>query len=897
VLGYIKQKIGLKLTLLFTGILCGAVAVVSLYQLSHQDNFNNLVTARNEQYVRAQALKMLSAVNAERAEKTEALLQKFSAYARLVARDVELRTRFAGDRHQMPTDVTKQMERYASNGIYYNPQSAVMMLCYWGGASIVPEIAEQLNLLAAVEPVLAEAKSSSPAVVASHLIMASGTAAYYPNGENVLSLPPVAVFDIRNSNNFVMANPVNNPEAEPLWVPVYHDDAGKGMVTSVTAPIYGAAGEFLGVAGLDLTIDGIRKLIFDEQESGESENVVAGELNMLLDDKGRIVSFPLGKLHVLGISSSHDQFRTAADVLEVDLGDSIYPEVRSLGEELMGSAELTARLPLGDQPYVVVARQLSTNGWQLLTIVPEKTIVTPVQAIANALASDFEDLGKQFYAIALLLLLVTLLIATFMLKRYFLIPIQRVTDAAQKIREGDLDVEITLNRTDELGSLAKTFNVMAENLRQGRLLEQNYMHELRSQVESQTAELRQQQSLLEQALHALHVDIERRQQVERELIEAKVKAEAANLAKANFLANMTHELRTPLIGVLGMNELLLDSSLPEHQRELAMTVQRSGENLLALVNDILDFSKLESGHLQLNTVVCSLAEVVEETVRVMEENASAKRLSLRCQIDSAARTQIYGDPLRLRQVVVNLVGNAIKFTSRGEVVARLMMTKQSDGKGHFVVEVRDSGIGMEQEDLQAIFAPFVQVDSTSTRAFAGTGLGLAIVRELVEAMQGTLAVESTPGSGSLFRVELDLPMVKTIDSEADKRVEPSIRNGTTFSGRILVVEDYEPTHTLIRAFLKGAGLEVEHARSASDALQLIEKNGYQLILMDCNMPDIDGIELTRRLRSSGNTTPIVAMTAHVDGRIIADSQAAGADAYLGKPFRRKDLLGILDNYL
>ncbi|PLX84551.1 MAG: hypothetical protein C0614_05050 [Desulfuromonas sp.] len=391
-------------------------------------------------------------------------------------------------------------------------------------------------------------------------------------------------------------------------------------------------------------------------------------------------------------------------------------------------------------------------------------------------------------------------------------------------------------------------------------------------------------------------NITKRKFSEIHLEKAKRSAEAANQAKANFLANMTHELRTPLIGVLGMNELLLDTPLSEHQKELVLTVQRSGESLLELVNDVLDFSKIESDLIKLNPTACMLSDIFKSIEELLTETASAKQLYLRFEIDPSARISVSCDSRRLQQVVVNLVGNAIKFTQRGGVVVRVKMSRCENDVGHFAIEVEDTGIGISPEGQNAIFAPFVQIDSTSTRAFEGTGLGLSIVHKLVEIMQGNLTVESSPGVGSLFRVQFDLPILATKESGRAPLSDLSGEERPRFTGKVLVVDDYDPTLKLVQGFLNETGLKVEQASSAGDALDCAEKDQYQLILMDCNLPDTDGIKATRQLRAKGFNAPIIAMTAHADSRILDDCLAAGMDDHLRKPFRRKDLFRIVMKY-
>lgn len=430
---------------------------------------------------------------------------------------------------------------------------------------------------------------------------------------------------------------------------------------------------------------------------------------------------------------------------------------------------------------------------------------------------------------------------------------------------------------------------------------------LEAQIKDQTHEIEKQKLALEK-------DIERRIVVEDKLKQAKLAADAMAEAKTQFLSTLTHELRTPLVGVLGMNELLLQTELNNSQKTLASTVQQSGETLLSLINDILDFSKLESGNFTLNPESGHVADILRQTTSMFVERAEQQGVNFCFDIKPEACRIVNVDILRLKQILMNLIDNAIKFSPQGRVDVRLDMDRQAGNVGLFIFEIEDTGVGMSPADLSVIFDSFRQVENTSKQFLGGTGLGLSIVRQLVELMDGDIAVDSRPDKGSLFRVKLPLPLVgqeeeKACDAGhhalvsprplvADNIKPPSIQTATERAvSRVLVADDYAVTCELIRSFLRDENIHLDEVASGKDVLAMVRMHDYDLILLDCNMPEMDGIETTRRLRQMGCDLPVVLMSAHVDSRVYEECMQAGMDDQLPKPFKRVDLNNILDKWL
>jgi len=400
----------------------------------------------------------------------------------------------------------------------------------------------------------------------------------------------------------------------------------------------------------------------------------------------------------------------------------------------------------------------------------------------------------------------------------------------------------------------------------------------------------------------------------RELEHARIAAESASESKSAFVANMSHEIRTPMTAILGYAELLADpdsAETPGQRADLADIIRRNGEHLLAIINDILDISKIEAGKMSVERINIDPVALVEEVLGLMRVRAESKRLRLEWGLVTPLPRLVRTDPLRLRQILTNLIGNAIKFTPAGCVYVSAAFEKgDREGDDRLVFSVRDSGIGMTPEQLDRVFQPFCQADDSATRRFGGTGLGLAISRRLAQALGGDITATSTPGAGSCFRVcltagktESPAPATEPAaphpqQSPPPERVEPS---ATRVAGRrILIVEDGPDNQRLIARLLERAGAIIETADNGRVAIHRLVDHGkpqFDLVLMDMQMPVLDGYQATFELRRLGVALPIVALTAHA----ITDDRArciqAGCDDYLTKPITKSSLLEICSRWI
>ena len=395
---------------------------------------------------------------------------------------------------------------------------------------------------------------------------------------------------------------------------------------------------------------------------------------------------------------------------------------------------------------------------------------------------------------------------------------------------------------------------------------------------------------------------------EQTLRMAKAASDSANQAKSEFLANMSHEIRTPMAAILGFNDVLSQTVERPDEIDAVQTIRRNGEYLLELINDILDLSKIEAGRFELEQLAVSPTKLVADVITLMRVRATAKGLALKLEYATEIPEVIHTDPTRVRQILINLIGNAIKFTEQGSVRFVVRLRQEPDQPACLQFDVIDTGIGMTEDQIGKLFRPFTQADSSTTRKYGGTGLGLSICHRLIQMLGGTVTVTSQPGSGTTFTVTIatgDIRQTRLIIPGVEvatlpEPVKPAIPEAAQ-SARILLAEDGPDNQRLIKYVLNKAGMEVVCVENGEAACELALSNAalgshFDLILMDMQMPVLDGYSATRRLRGYGYTRPIIALTAHAMSGDREKCLAAGCDDYTVKPINRDLLLRMVKDY-
>jgi|GEM_PF-671046 len=689
---------------------------------------------------------------------------------------------------------------------------------------------------------LKNAVEANEAVVASWLIDSNAMIRYYPFIELHNYMSDVSNFF--DWSFYYEANRKHNPTKKALWSSIYLDPAMNGWMTSYIQPVYDNQDKFRGVVGVDVPIKSLAKEVLAD------DIPFNGEV-FLTDDKGMIIAIS-DKLNLfldlVKLRKNDKNELVIHEVLKPKEHNLLKHQNKTISSQFKNYFEegrQTGEFNYKNKNFLVENRDIDGTNWKVFFLI-EKNKVIEESLVLHQFATKVAMFVLLFLILVLLVILYINFRRTKRLSNQLAQPIVELSNNTGKLHNYKKQEKVSVTEIDKLLS---NFDSMAKEVRYNR-------RNLEEKVEERT----------------------------KELEVAKIKAEGATKAKSEFLANMSHEIRTPMNGIIGMTYLALQTKLDEKQKKYIKRIDTSAKTLLNIINDILDFSKIEAGKLSIEKVKFDMYELIDSVINIIELKAYEKNLELIVSYDIDMNKQFYGDPLRISQILINLLNNAVKFTPEGSV--KLIIKKLKDDR--YMFEVSDTGIGLTQEEQNKLFKSFSQADGSTTRKYGGTGLGLIITKQLVELMKGTIYVESEKDVGSSFVFDIELQSMdeneKTYNYFSDKKV--------------LIVDDNQLWQEILENVLKSFKVNIDVASSGYDAIEKVKQNscGYDLILMDWNMPKLNGIEATKLVNEhcKSSTPPTIIMVSSFrQEAIVQEAKDVGIDIFLQKPINPSILNDLL----
>ncbi len=831
------------------------IIVIEVVLLLLYFGVNLYISSRNEQLLLTEAVNEIHEITAREVANIDIRLNEISRLALIMQDDHQ---RFFASMTGCALPQGEPVFATHDNGAYFKVKdNGGASLYYASSTSIGEDERTKARCSEVLDPLLKSIVRNNPLVTQAYLNTADDMNRLYPFMPDAPGQYGASI-NMEDFNFYYLADAARNPARTPVWTGAYLDPAGQGWMISAIVPIYRGT-TLEGVSGLDVTIGSFVDKILNLQMPWQASA-------MLVDGEGMILAMPQTLEQLIGVHELKDHVyaenikTTVAKPQEfnlLSLGDErTQAQFRTQFEQTQGLA--TYRFEGVD--YLVRQEQVAETGWRLLTFIEKDRVLSPVISL-KALSS------RLGYAAILVMVLFYVLFFLYLMRKSRKLsatisaPLETLTQVTQDLGK-NLQVE-TLEPVGirEIDRLSRNFNRMK---------------------------------------HALDMRADA-------LVLAKQTAEQANSVKSQFIATVSHELRTPLNAIFGLTHLGLKHEPSSRQREYLEKIESSSNLLLQLINNILDFSKIEADKMVLERSPFNLDEVVQQFASMVGELIGDKEIRLLLDVPESVPRHLLGDSLRISQILLNYGSNAVKFTERGEIVLKLEVQDRMDDKVVLYGEVRDTGLGIAAEQQSLLFESFQQLDMSSTRSYGGTGLGLAICKSLAELMGGRVGVESRPGEGSRFWFTAQVGLLEgeeeglaTAGTTSDLSFR-LLRNVIEDRGgaSILVVEDNEINRDVAQALLEEAGICVTLAENGEIALQRLSEGEFDLILTDVQMPVMDGITATEKIRHDLNnkSIPIIAMTANTSPFDKNECLAAGMNGFVDKPLKPQRLWGILLDWL